>query len=912
MPQHTRPIRLPRALRDELAQGEESQNTRPKGRPGKPPPLTRKESRKQARQDKKAKRVVIERPFASSAKSELFRQSKESVSAARTKRLAPELVERHATNKRRRVETTASSQHSGHEDIISRSEKSVSFALDIPETAPTPKPKPVKGPTPLERLLASQTGQSIHESLPEPGKKSPKLQLSQAEKQEDDEIAWLEARLKLNKGKKGKKKSKRNEDEEDDENDLDDFLDRIVIRARSRPSKVGTSSPQTDELSDLGGSSDSSSDTMEYDEASPDDNDETGFDDIDSKISDATEAENEQDEEEDPPELIDRSSQPESSHPSASGRYIPPALRKAAGDTEAVKTEAQIKLNRQLKGLLNKLSDQNISAILSDIDDLYQQNARNDVTVALTTLIIDSIASHASLLDTFVILHAALVASLHRIVGIEFAAHFVQSVIDSYEGNYATAISTPSNSDDPASESLGGKAASNLLTLIAQLYTFQVISCVLVYDIIRGFLSGNLGELEVELFLKLLKAIGPQLRQDDPAALKEIITLVQTKTASTDKSQQSSRTCFMLETLSNLKNNKMLPSGSAGQKVGQKNANVTADAVDRMKRLIKSLGKGGKTIRSHEPLNVTLDDLHSADKRGKWWLVGSAWAGDPLLDAVTAASERVDPEPLINLGDQNRTSALLKLAKKQGMNTDVRRSIFVVLMSSDDYIEACDRLLQLKIGDQQRAEIVRVMLHCCSREKAYNPYYTLVGQHLSGLNRNIMFSQQYCLWDLFREMGEPMSGEDNATGDDDDADRVPALRVRNYARTYAWWVAKGSLTLTILKPLNFAALKTQTATFLRIFLAQLIVSSQSASPMLDCATSSDKDAASLSRDRSIVELIMVKAFKQSNVVRGLIQFLNAEAADLQAEANVDGVRDIIAWGVKIAIGALSAGEDLVP
>lgn len=229
------------------------------------------------------------------------------------------------------------------------------------------------------------------------------------------------------------------------------------------------------------------------------------------------------------------------------------------------------------------------------------------------------------------------------------------------------------------------------------------------------------------------------------------------------------------------------------------------------------------------------------------------------------------------------------------------------------------------------------------QEKSYNPYYTLVGQHLSGLNRNIMFSQQYCLWDLFREMGEPMSGEDGTGGDDgDDAEKVPALRVRNYARTYAWWVAKGALALTILKvryhgsmqnlsvpgpriqsadcacsdlteqPLNFTALRAQTTDFLRIFLAQLIVSSQSASPMLDCATRSERDATTLSRDKSIVELIIVKAFKHPNVMHGLIQFLKAEGTALEAEANVQGVREIIAWGVKIAIGSLTAGEDLVP
>ncbi|KAG8872492.1 suppressor of glycerol defect [Tulasnella sp. 331] len=817
MPQNTRPIRLPRALRDELAEGNELQHSGRKGRPGKPPPLTRKESRKQARQDRKSRR---------SAQS-----------------------------------------------------------------------------------------------------------LSPAEKQEDDEIAWLEAKLKL---KKGKDKTIKRQEEEDDEDDLDDFLDRIVNETRSKPStSISTLFEEKDEeLLDVSDTLDSSLSGLiegEEEEGSTE-GEPADFDDMGSEISDTTDFNADEDK---APTLLDRSV-PQETRPSILGHYVPPALRKAANSKEAVKTEAQIKLSRQLKGLLNKLSEQNISTILLDLEDLYRENTRNDVTVSLTLLIIKNIASPTSLLDTFVILHAALVSSMHRIVGVEFAAHFLQSLIDAYEGNYVTALSIPSNSDDPVLESPGGKAASNLLTLIAQLYTFQVISCVLIYDIIRTFLGGNFGELEVELFLNLLKAIGPQLRQDDPAALKEIITLVQTKTASTDRSQQSSRTRFMLETLYNLKNNKTLPGGSAGQKVGQKNANAAAEAVDKMKRLVKSLGKGGRTgklnfglsplleesapymnknpqlcpdsVRSHDPLNVTLEDLHSIEKRGKWWLVGSAWAGDPLVDAT---SERVDADQPIDFGDRDRSSVLLKLAKKQGMNTDVRRSIFVVLMSSDDYIEACDRLLQLKIGDQQRAEIVRVILHCCSREKSYNPYYTLVGQHLSGLNRDIMFAQQYCLWDLFREMGEPMSGEDGAGGDDDDAEKVPALRIRNYARTYAWWVAKGALAMTILKPLNFTALRAQTIEFLRIFLAQLIVSSQSASPILDCATRSDKDAMSLSRDRSIVELIMVKAFKQPNVVQGLIRFLKAEGAGLEAEANVPGVQETIVWGLKVTIGSLSVGDDLV-
>jgi len=81
---------------------------------------------------------------------------------------------------------------------------------------------------------------------------------------------------------------------------------------------------------------------------------------------------------------------------------------------------------------------------------------------------------------------------------------------------------------------------------------------------------------------------------------------------------------------------------------------------------------------SHEPLRVSLEDLRSADSKGRWWLVGAAWAGDPLVEHQQAQTQNAAVVP-----DAPGENALLKLAKKQGMNTDIRRSIFVVLMSSD-------------------------------------------------------------------------------------------------------------------------------------------------------------------------------------------------------------------------------------
>lgn len=82
---------------------------------------------------------------------------------------------------------------------------------------------------------------------------------------------------------------------------------------------------------------------------------------------------------------------------------------------------------------------------------------------------------------------------------------------------------------------------------------------------------------------------------------------------------------------------------------------------------------------AHEPLRVTLDDLRSAESKGKWWLVGAAWGGDPLVDRQNVPKAETDH---VSAEDKKRDD-LLKLARSQGMNTDIRRSIFVVLISSD-------------------------------------------------------------------------------------------------------------------------------------------------------------------------------------------------------------------------------------
>lgn len=128
----------------------------------------------------------------------------------------------------------------------------------------------------------------------------------------------------------------------------------------------------------------------------------------------------------------------------------------------------------------------------------------------------------------------------------------------------------------------------------------------------------------------------------------------------------------MLETIANVKNNK-IKSGQTANGHGDK------EMVSKMKKFLNGLSKK-RTVRSTEALRVSLDDIRNVETKGKWWLVGASWK-DNLVGTSSKYSTTKMPEDLKK--DQSLQEALLKLARKQGMNTDIRRTIFVTIMSSE-------------------------------------------------------------------------------------------------------------------------------------------------------------------------------------------------------------------------------------
>nr|OQO30287.1 hypothetical protein B0A51_03113 [Rachicladosporium sp. CCFEE 5018] len=485
------------------------------------------------------------------------------------------------------------------------------------------------------------------------------------------------------------------------------------------------------------------------------------------------------------------------------GKYIPPSLRKAAASDD----ELLRQLKRQLQGLLNRLSEANILSILQSVEEIYEKNARQHVTTTLIELLIGLATDPSILSETFLILHAGFATALFKVIGVDFGAQLLEQIV----------LEIDKSRDDEE-----GKRTLNLIGFLSNLYTLQMTSSIIIFDYIRVFLT-TLSEANTELLLRMIRTSGTQLRSDDPTSLKDIVLILQRSVSALGgEANLPVRTKFMIETISNLKNNRM--------KTGVLASAVTAEHMTRMKRTLGSLNTRS-TRAATEPLSISLADIRDTSKKGKWWLIGASYH-DPSKLASTASKPSTQP---VDNGYESETPnsvSLTRLAKAQGMNTSVRKAIFITLLSSSDAQEAHTRLLKLHLKNKQQLEIPRVLLHCCEAEAVYNPYYTVVARRFCA-DRPLRKAFQYQLWDVFRRLGDGVEGQDNPA--DNEGSEMAVSQIVALGKFFGSLIADSGagagsgLSIAALRVLNLMYLRgSGTQMFVEVLLTTILLQSHAA------------------------------------------------------------------------------------
>ncbi|MGH0189187.1 UNVERIFIED_CONTAM: hypothetical protein FKN15_033889 [Acipenser sinensis] len=505
-----------------------------------------------------------------------------------------------------------------------------------------------------------------------------------------------------------------------------------------------------------------------------------------------------------------------------STKYIPPHQRESAETDDAKRRQELERLERNVKGLLNRLTEHNMASISSQLEELYMSHSRKDMNDTVTDILLAACVTPALMPDRLLLEHVLLVSILHHTVGLEVGAHFLEKVVRKFEEHYQV-----------GSE---GKECDNLIAIIAHLYNFHVVHSLLVFDILKK-LTKAFTEKDIELILFLLKNVGFLLRKDDAVSLKELISEAQSKAnamgtklqdqtrihssasgsdvclrvslenllaadqvgrwwivgsswsgapmigSSTQPKQPAGQMRFMLETMLALKNNDM-----------RKIPGYDPEPVDRLRKLQRTLIHSSAS-GSDVCLRVSLENLLAADQVGRWWIVGSSWSGAPMIGSST--------QPKQPAGQVS--SKILELARKQRMNTDIRRNIFCVLMTSEDFLDAFEKLIRLGLKDQQERDIVHVLMDCCLQEKGFNPFYAVLGERFCEYDRRFQMTFQFSMWDKFRDLAN-----------------LSSTSFSNLVHLLVHLLKKKSLSLSVLKVIEFSELDKPKVQFLRQLLSKLL------------------------------------------------------------------------------------------
>ncbi|XP_018550875.1 nucleolar MIF4G domain-containing protein 1 [Lates calcarifer] len=621
---------------------------------------------------------------------------------------------------------------------------------------------------------------------------SRKMALMEANEQEDREIKKLERCLGLNKRKNKKSlpqsfvadgldyilgmldSSSSAAGMYDDDDDMDmakqnfEKLDENDSEVSDEDEELGEKMPSEGSDEDMASFDDENEEEEEEDEMLDEDEaEEEEMEDDQDEMDESDENEEGETEEDVHTKTSDCKSETVSS---TAGKYVPPHFRNTGDDKRKAELE---RLKRNVKGLVNRLSEPNMASISSQLEELYMNCSRKDMNDTLTEVLLAACVTPTLMPDRLLMEHVLLVSILHHSVGLEVGAQFLETVVRKFDELYK----------NPGE----GKECNNLVAIVAHLYNFQVVHSLLIFDILK-LLVGAFTEKDIELVLFVLRNVGFALRKDDALALKELISEAQRKASDLgSKFQDQTRVRFMLETMLALKNNDM-----------RKIPGYDPEPVEKLRKLQRTLinrSAGGSDMK----LRVSLDNLLAAEQVGRWWIVGSSWSGAPMI------SEQGNTTAKQSTAEGQFSAKVFELARKQRMNTDVRRNIFCVLMTSEDYLDAFEKLLRMGLKDKQEREIVHVLMDCCLQGKTFNAFYAVLGEKFCSHDRRFQMTFQFSLWDKFRELPN-----------------LPSSTFNNLLQLVAHFLQTKCLSLSILKVIEFGELDKPTVRFLRQMLTKLL------------------------------------------------------------------------------------------
>eukprot|EP01083_Nonionella_stella_P007803 22448_1 len=444
-------------------------------------------------------------------------------------------------------------------------------------------------------------------------------------------------------------------------------------------------------------------------------------------------------------------------------KYIPPQLRRLQSQMSDTNTQ----LKRCMGGHLNRLLSHNLGAISAVIHSFYTNNTYTSTQI--TTTLCDCVyhmmdkEEESNALNSIILCLSALVASLYTLNGSMIGSSMIEIFSNHIESNMRQRT----------------MMMRHLLRFISYLYLFGMLSAKYVIQVLIQWTQTCDAESFNALSIPMLLC-GTDLRTDDPIKFRDLIVLICGRSKALLEETNATKNEIDIEdamkVICDIKDNKMQKKESR-----------------QLKELRASLGAVSR-------MSLSYADFLNIPQHGRWWLSGAPVKGGMIASKMNANPIWRTQEAAYSFSDE-----LLRMSRRFHMNSPIRRAIFCIVMDSDDYIDAFQKLMQLNIKHGEQTEIIRIVVLLCLRQNQYNKYYALLLIKIINHKKGWKFGLHCALWDRFSQI-QQMTTNDSL----------------NMAHLVADLINEHCLNLVVLKKLDMIKTEPKNLLFVRTLFGAML------------------------------------------------------------------------------------------
>lgn len=267
---------------------------------------------------------------------------------------------------------------------------------------------------------------------------------------------------------------------------------------------------------------------------------------------------------------------------------------------------------------------------------------------------------------------------------------------------------------------------SSTATFIAHLVNQRVSHEILALEILVLLLERPTDD-SVEIAVAFMREVGAFLAEESPKANNSIYDRFR---AVLYDGSISKRVQYMIEVLSQVrrekyKDNPIIPEA--------------LDLVEEEDQITHKIGLDDE-LNLQEGLNMFKVDPDFIEHEGQYRAVKAEILGENSgsndSDDSSSPSSGTDSSEDSDEEDADEAQNKIDIQDRTETNmVNLRRTIYLTIMSSAIFEEATHKLLKLNIPEGQEIELCNMIVECCSQERSFSRFYGNIGERLSKLNR---------------------------------------------------------------------------------------------------------------------------------------------------------------------------------